>query len=90
MTITNFFPGMPCLASMFEMACESGTGLRNAVSTSMMSPSTDSSFTFSPLALHVLLPPAQMGLSLSHILQAQALSLLTMKETLFVMCWLYP
>jgi hypothetical protein len=47
-TITKLFPSIPFLCSAFETCGISGTGFKNALSTSMTSPSTESSFTFSP------------------------------------------
>src|SRR5690242_12415589 len=50
-TITNFLPGMPLLASLFVTAGRSGTGFKNALSISMTLPSTDKSFTICPEGL---------------------------------------
>src|SRR6185436_2383016 len=48
-TITNFLPSIPFLSSLLETTGRSGTGRRKALSISMISPSTESNFTFSPV-----------------------------------------
>jgi hypothetical protein len=50
MTITKLFPAIPFLSSAFETCGTSGTGFRKALSTSMISPSTERSCTISPEA----------------------------------------
>ena len=87
--MANFLPGIPILASSFVTVGISGTGFKNALSTSMISPSTDKSFTISPEGFISATSSGVKGLLLLHPASAAPANKLAAKNSLLELSFVF-